>query len=211
VVFALALTLAPPALAYGLELLVGLASERARRVLHLGLVAILGAAIALQVFDPRSSAIGLVLALAVGAGAAAAYLRLPAARSFLSVLAPAPLVFLVLFLGLSDVSKLIFSSDVEAHAVSVSSRAPVVVLVLDELPLTSLLDATRHVDGRNYPNFARLAGDARARTSCRSRPTTRRPSSASSVATTRCTSRRRPPPSARARSAARAGPPSGGG
>ena len=158
--FALALTLAPPALAYGLELLVGIVSDRARRALHLGLVAVLVAAIALQALDPHGTALGLGLALAAGAGAAAAYLRLPAVRSLLSVLAPAPLVLLVVFLGLSDVSKLIFGSDVEAHAASVSSRAPVVVLVLDELPLTSLLDASRHVDRRDYPNFARLARDA---------------------------------------------------
>jgi hypothetical protein len=160
VLFAIAVTALPPALAYGIELLVGLVSDAARRVLHLGLVGVLAGAIALQLVEPHGTAVGVALAALAAGGAVAAYLRLRAARSLLSVLAPAPLVFLVLFLALSDVSKLVFGSDVEVQAASVSSRAPVVVVVLDELPVNSLYDARRRIDARRYPNFARLAADA---------------------------------------------------
>jgi len=37
---------------------------------------------------------------------------------------------------------------------------PVVVLVFDELPLSSLLDADMEIDAELYPNFARLAADS---------------------------------------------------
>jgi hypothetical protein len=73
-----------------------------------------------------------------------AYARLPAARTALTVLGPLPVVLVVLFLVLGE------------------SRptAPVVLVVLDELPVHSLMDADGRVDARLYPNFARLAADA---------------------------------------------------
>lgn len=43
---------------------------------------------------------------------------------------------------------------------SVAATAPVVLLVLDELPTTSLLNANREIDAQRYPNFARLAKQA---------------------------------------------------
>jgi hypothetical protein len=81
-------------------------------------------------------------------------------RTWLAYLAAAPLLFAGLFLTTSSVSELVFP-DASAEAVDAGpAEAPVVMLLLDEFPLMSLLDADGNIDADLYPNFARLAGDA---------------------------------------------------
>jgi hypothetical protein len=79
---------------------------------------------------------------------------------FLTVLGPAPLVFLALFLLFSDVSSLVFPGSADVRAAHVRATAPVVLVIFDELPVHSLMDADGRVDAALYPNFARLARDA---------------------------------------------------
>ena len=52
------------------------------------------------------------------------------------------------------------SQESQTHRVHIESRAPVVILVLDELPLTSILDGKGDIDAVRYPSFARFAADA---------------------------------------------------
>jgi hypothetical protein len=92
--------------------------------------------------------------------AVVAYVRLPAARAFLTVLGPAPIVFLVLFLVFSDVSDLVFPASANVQASHVKATAPIVLVIFDEFPVHSLMAADGRVDAVRYPNFARLAGDA---------------------------------------------------
>ncbi|HEY7016963.1 MAG TPA: sulfatase-like hydrolase/transferase, partial [Gaiellaceae bacterium] len=92
---------------------------------------------------------------AVGLGAAELYLRVGGARTALTVLAPAPLLFLGLFLFNSDVSRLSLSAE-SASAAAERPRAPVVLVVFDELPINSLLDAKGRIDAARFPSFARL-------------------------------------------------------
>ena len=144
--------LAGPAVVLAAEWLVGLASERAAWALHVTVVGALAAAIGLVVANA-------VLALIAGALAALAYARWPAVRTALTVLGPAPLVFLALFLLVSDVSEQVFpGADVQASPVK--ARAPIVLVIFDELPVHSLMNAEGHVDSVRYPNFARLAAGA---------------------------------------------------
>ena len=99
------------------------------------LVAALTAAFVLQLIKDVSvrSALLLAAALAVGALAALAYERTAAGPAVLTVLSPAPLVFLFVFLVLSPVSKLVLpGDDVAAAEVDVPGRAPVVVILFDE-------------------------------------------------------------------------------
>lgn len=161
VLFALVLCVAPPAALGLLELAVGLVSARARRGLHLGLVALLVAAIALP---PLHRAVALAplpafgLALAAGALAAVAYARAALARSFASALSPAVLVFPGLFLFHSPAAALVWPApDAAAAAVAVRRPAPVVVVVFDELSLLALLNREDAIDAVRYPNFAALA------------------------------------------------------
>lgn len=161
VLFALAVTLGPPAAFLATELLVDLVSRPAARALHLLFVAALSAVVVLHILTKSDSLSGLTaLVAAAGAGLAAAaiYLRARPFRSFLSVLAPAPLVFLALFLLDSPVSKLVFADTPKvAAAATVHSKTPVVLVVFDELTTVTLMDRYEHVDAGRYPNFASLA------------------------------------------------------
>lgn len=163
VLFALALILVPPAVLGGLELAADLVSRALARALHLVFIGALSSVIALEVLTNTGSAGGeLALTLAAGTGVAAAavYRRARVFRSILTILAPAPLVFLALFLFGSDVSDLVFVHTPEAQAATVSSKTPVVLIVFDELSTVSLMNRREEVDARRYPNFAALSRDA---------------------------------------------------
>lgn len=160
VAFALLVTFAVPLALIGVLWLAGLAGEGPGRAVHLVCVTVLAAAIALQAIGLAATLPALALAVGLGALAALAYVRVPAARTFLTVLAPAPVVFVVLFLVVSDVSDLVFPASADVEAAHVRATAPVVLVILDELPVHSLMDAHGRVDAELYPNFARFARDA---------------------------------------------------
>lgn len=158
--FGLVLAIAPPVLLLVLEVLAGAAYPRLRRPAHLTFVGALIAVLAVQVLKrigDLGAAVPLALAALAGVAAAVAYARARGLRTFLTALAPAPLVFLVLFLAASPVARLVFAGEASARAAGVAADAPVVFIVFDELPLTSLLDARGEIDARRYPSFAGLA------------------------------------------------------
>jgi hypothetical protein len=162
VLFALFLVFVPPAVLLAIELLIGLASRRAAEVLHLVFVGGLVAVVALHALTNDSSLTGtgtLVLAAAVGVGGALLYARAPAVRSFLTVLVPAPFIFLALFFSSSGISKLVFPNTppVKKVQVKAKSKTPVVLIVFDEFAPVSLMDRTERIDAKRYPNFAALA------------------------------------------------------
>jgi len=154
IVFALVLLLVPPALLLGLELVVG---RGIRWAVHAVFVAALVALFVLQAIR-GSGAPGwllVVAAVALGAAAAELYLRVPTARLALTVLAPAPLLFLVLFLFNSDVSRLSLSTET-AQAAGERPRAPVVLIAFDELP-DDVADLDREAV-RQIPDALALVG-----------------------------------------------------
>jgi hypothetical protein len=157
--FALILVIVPALVLSVVELLVGLASERARQLLHLVFVALLVALTFVQAIKKSIHAADIVLiliALAIGALATLAYARAAPVRSFMNVLSPVPLVFLFLFLVVSPVSKVAFASDATARNVGGVSRTNLVVVLFDEFPVSSLMDRSGHVDAKRYPAFAEL-------------------------------------------------------
>jgi hypothetical protein len=98
------------------------------------------------------------LALCAGIGGAALYARVKAARDLASVLALAPAVFAALFLLATDVRKLVFSTGaVAASGALVRGNVPIVLVIFDELPLSSLQDADGSIDSIRYPAFAAFA------------------------------------------------------
>ncbi len=162
IVFAVLLVVLPPALLLGIELLIGLAGPKARLGAHLVLMALLAGVVFVQALKDAFGASDFVLilvALALGAGAAALYARAEPVRSFLTVLSPAPLVFLILFLFISPVSKITLADDASAKSIDGIKPIPVVMVVFDEFPGISLLDAKDEVDPVRYPGFAQLAKD----------------------------------------------------
>ena len=164
VAFGVALILVPPLLLLALEAVAGLAHRRAQEGVHLLFVALLAALVAMQALkriDGARSAVVFAGAALLGAAGAFLYHRRGAVRSFVSVLGPAPAVFLALFLLNSPLEKLSLESEALATSGSaVNATTPVVLVVFDELPVTSLMDQRRHVDGGRYPAFASLARDA---------------------------------------------------
>jgi hypothetical protein len=159
--FALGVGLVPPLILLAAEALAGLVHPRASSALHLVLVAGLAALICLGAVDTWDAPDAAVLAVAAAVGALVACLYAFArpARMLLSVLGPAPLLFVGLFLLASPASRLVLASAPEPRLARVPATAPVVVVVFDELPTVSLLNGEGQIDPVRYPSFARLAGD----------------------------------------------------
>ena len=157
------LSLVLPGLAAGLELLAELRSDRLRRTVHALLVATLFAVFSLPLLR-RADLHPLItqfLAVAAGVVACFVYLRFRTARLFVTFLAPSIVVFPALFLSSSYVRKVTFLGGQEPDvAVGIHSDTPVVLVVFDELPVTSLMDEHRRIDPVLYPNFAGLAENA---------------------------------------------------
>ena len=156
VLFALVLVFVPPTLLLGLECLFG---RTIRWAVHSVFVAGLVALFVLQAIRGTGGSGWLLVAAAAAVGVAAAeiYLRFNTARLVLTVLAPAPLLFLALFLFNSDASRLTLSGADTALAAGARPHAPVVLIAFDELPINSLLDARGRIDAARFPSFARLA------------------------------------------------------
>ncbi len=163
VAFGLIVTLLPAAVLWIVEAAVGLASMTARRWVHVAFLSILAALFALELLKDVSSVRGLVLgALALGAvaGFGWLYLRVAATRAWLAFASLAPLLFLGLFLFTSPVSELLGGNEAEAAQLGVvENPVPVVLVVLDEFPLTALIDADGSLDAELYPNFARFSDE----------------------------------------------------
>ncbi|MGH3024594.1 MAG: sulfatase-like hydrolase/transferase [Gaiellaceae bacterium] len=161
VLFALAVVLVPPAALVAVEALAGLVSEQLRQALHLLFVGGLAGVVVVQALerttDLSSTRVLLALAALLGAGVALLYWRARPFRTLLSVLAAAPLAFLLYFLFGSPVSDLTLADDPDVALANVQARAPVVLVVLDEFPVSSLLDGDGEVDAERYPHFAELA------------------------------------------------------
>ena len=99
----------------------------------------------------------LALSLAIGVVAAMAQHRSKWFRTFLRYLIPAPLIFGLFFLLTPPVSGLVFPTSSGAAISNITSEAPVIFIVFDEFPVTSLLDSDGQIDTARYPNFAKLA------------------------------------------------------
>jgi hypothetical protein len=160
-----AVTLLPALGIWAGEVLVGLVSEPLRRFLHLAAVTMLLTLVAIQVIKKLTEVRGPVLvaqAAAVGLLAGALYAGQAWLKLWLRYLAPAPLVFALLFVLVSPTSKLVLParaapSGGSAAAAARPARPPVVLIFFDEFPLKSLLDSRGRVDPRVYPNFAEFA------------------------------------------------------
>lgn len=124
-------------------------------------------ALALQAINPVFSNPGYVIiagAGLIGIVAATAYFRYPAIRLFLTILSPAILIFPILFIFNSPVRTLIFVDSnpetVKPPSIEIGKTPPIVMVILDELPVTSLMNQEGKIDSSRYPNFATLARDA---------------------------------------------------
>ncbi|MBK8190663.1 MAG: sulfatase-like hydrolase/transferase [Vampirovibrionales bacterium] len=146
-----------------------LGGERLQKALHsffmVGLIALVVMPILLGFF--KSWDLFLIpIALLAGFLLTQAYWKHSSFRSFLRFLSPAALIFPVVFLFFSKATPLLFArptgysnphvSDAMLH----QAHPPVIVLILDELPVNSLLDRSGQLDAARYPNFHEFANRA---------------------------------------------------
>ncbi len=162
VVAALALATLPPLMALATVVLATMASERAGRVVWVAWALLFGTLAAgslLRQVDLPSDVLQVLLAAAGGVAIVIAARRWRAARTGLAFLAATPLLAVLALVTWSPSAELVWQRDVgTVDGVEVARPAPVVVLQLDELPLSSLLRPDGTVNDERFPNFARLAG-----------------------------------------------------
>jgi hypothetical protein len=160
-----AVTLLPALGLWAGELLAALAGEVAWRVAHLAAVSGLVGLVAIQAVKRLTELRGprlVVVAAAIGLLGSVLYASQQWLRLWLRYLAPAPLVFALLFLLVSPTSQLVLPARAAPAAALAPAPAgdrqpPLVMILFDEFPLGSLLDARGRVDRRVYPNFAAFA------------------------------------------------------
>ena len=145
--------------------LIGLVSQRLRRWVHNALLALGVALTVLPALHPIEAVQGIFLvlgALVLGALAALFYTCFQPVRLFFSLLSPAVLIFPALFVFASPVFRLIFPADVSipVERVQIPNPPPIIFIILDEFPTTSLLNQHHEIDALRYPNFAALAQNA---------------------------------------------------
>src|SRR6266545_2941908 len=167
VALALLVAVAPALLLWVVQVLARVVGgERLRGWVHVvmvaGLLCVLAVEVGKKLLPLRGRRL-VVVAVVVAVVATLGYVRWSWLRLWLRYLAPAPLVFVLVFGLLSPTSKLILPSRTGAtSAVPVRTHPgrplpPVVMVFFDEFPLRSLLDSRGEVDGRVYPNFAGFA------------------------------------------------------
>ena len=159
-----AVVFVPALVLLGFECLFSILGRAVRRVVHMVVLAgaagvvVLGTLRDRTTWGPMLLVIGALLAVAL---AGVAVWRWPAVRLWLRYLAAFPILLGLAFLFASPVTDIVFSREqAAADGVTVGSPAPVMMIVLDELPLVSLLDDEDRIDPEQFPNLARLAGDA---------------------------------------------------
>lgn len=161
-----AFVLIPPVMLWGLGALAGLAGGRVRRGAHLASVGLLLLLFLVQLGKHITPLRGALLVLLAGLAVTVVivgYVRLEWLRQLLRFAAAGPLVFALLFAFASPSSAVVFAGDSPAAGGEtrvVGPNPPIVMIVLDELPLTSLLAADGTIDEQRFPHFARLAGEA---------------------------------------------------
>src|SRR6266545_4910694 len=133
-------TVLPALYLWVFELIMRLAGERARHALHLlivtSLLAILAMEVGKKLLPLRGKRLGLV-AVVVALALGFLYLRQAWLRMWLRYLAPAPLVFALLFATTSPSAKLLLPSASQASlepAASTVKRPPIVMVFTDEYP-----------------------------------------------------------------------------
>ncbi len=161
----LSLSFALPAAICSALWLVNLLVPRVAWRLYMLLLAILFAALSLPIpgkllADPGSLPVG--LALVAAATATWIYVVFDWARTFLTFMSVTILLSPVIFLTSPSVKSLLSTMAAQDYEVISGATKPpdVLMIIFDELPLTSLLDEDREIDEVRYPNFHRLAKTA---------------------------------------------------
>ena len=159
IVFGLSLVLVTPLVAVALEWLVARLSGVGGNVLHVVFLLLFLIPVGLQVaklVEPRTPDTAMLIVWATCLGGVTAYVLLRLVRLFVSFALVPPIIGLITFVSTVPVTV----DDAEAAAIrTASDPAAIVMVVLDELPVSSLMTRRGEIDAVRYPNFARLVHD----------------------------------------------------
>ena len=164
-IVALAVTVAfvPPLLVFLATAVPGLIVRRLASPVHaLGVAALTALFVVMVCRTQRVDGVVYVVTLAVmcGAAVAVAEWRSTLARRFLTYLAAGNVAFLLMFLFASPSADLLREPVVmgqQGERVVPPLDGPVVLMIFDELPVTTLMRPDGTINATRYPNFARLA------------------------------------------------------
>ena len=155
---AISLTVLPPLAAVSYVWLAGQISQWVGDILYLIVLGAFLVPIAFQVarLIDLGSRRSLLMVLAICVAGVTSYAHSRTVRLFVGYSIVLPIVGFVWFMqGLPA-----FSDEAIAASVNVRARHPVVVVVLDEFPVSSVMTRSGAIDSVRYPNFARLAHSA---------------------------------------------------
>jgi len=140
-------------------------SRRTGRIALVGLVGLLATMLASQLMAHRvtlPTVAHFAVAAALGAMVAWAYATRGGVRQFMTMLSVAAAIFPAIFLLHPSMSMFVRPDTRDEAAAAAITREvpPIVFLVFDQFPLTSLLDSQGRIDRTRYPGFAALADRA---------------------------------------------------
>ena len=161
----MALSGALPLVLIAVGRLAGLVGPRTGHRVHETILAVGVALTVLPALWPVEAVPGIALVsatLVLGAGVAVLYARLGAVRLFFTLLAPGVIVFPGLFVAAPSVTPLLVHHGQvpEGESQTIARPAPIVFVIFDEFPTTSVMDGEERIDAGRYPSFAALARDA---------------------------------------------------
>lgn len=150
-----------------LEALLKLLARRAQLLLHLFFVGALASIYCSQFIKPWKGLNGYVAAaliITAGAGFAVLYARTQSFRRLITLASPFIVIIPAFFVFGSQVGRIILpggfswtdSRDKSTH-IYLKKKPPIVFVVMDELPIVSLLDAKGEIDSKRFPNLAAFA------------------------------------------------------
>ena len=157
--FALLVTAVPPVALWAAAQTGWMGGHRGRAVSQALVLGVLLVIVATQVLKRLTPLLGAPLVLGgtvAGAAVTVAFVRRRGLRAWLRWLALAPVVFVLLFLLVSPVSRLLRP----APAATSGGRAapvPVVMIILDEFPLLSLVGPDGRIAADRFPSFGALS------------------------------------------------------
>lgn len=160
--FAVVVALGVPLALIAVEILAYAINRRLGTAVHLALVFALGAFLGMYVWRQldlfSDNLVGVLVAVAAGAGILYGERMVAGIRLGLRCLAAAPLVFLAAFLMFSSSATLLTEQEAAAATgVTVGRPAPLVLIQMDEFPVSSIMTTDGEINAERYPNFARLA------------------------------------------------------
>lgn len=163
VLFAILVAVVPAIVLFVPALLARLLHPRLARWLHGLGVATLAALFGLALWrtlDLDAVALAVPAAILLGVAVAVVEWRSRLARQFLAYLALGNLAFVVVFLTSSPTAELLTTDPVAGQQGTVvvpPLEGPVLIVIFDEMPVTSIMRGDGTINDARYPNFARLA------------------------------------------------------